>query len=276
MASELTAPLHATLVGEPHDPHQQRVVFLHGLFGRGKNFTRVATGLLPEALSLLVDLPNHGESGWTQSVDYAQIADTVAGFLREDCASTGPVDIVGHSMGGKVAMVLALRHPDLVRRLVVVDISPRSTLSSGSEFVHLLTSLKALDLQSLTRRIDASEALRQAIPQDMVRGFLLQNLIRTDTGFAWQPNLDVLLQKIDIIMGFPTIEEPQFQGPVLWIRGDQSNYVRDEDQPAMRALFPHAELLTVHGAGHWVHAEKTEEVIAALRGFLIASESAKF
>ena len=111
-----------------------RVAFLHGLFGRGRNFSRIAQDLEPEAQSLLVDLPNHGQSGWTEGFDFVEIADLVAEHLRAGFAAEGPVDVVGHSMGGKVAMVLALRHPDLVRRLVVVDISrsPRDRRAASS------------------------------------------------------------------------------------------------------------------------------------------------
>ncbi|MBX7558088.1 alpha/beta fold hydrolase, partial [Streptomyces sp. tea 10] len=154
-------------------------MFLHGLFGRGKNFTNIAKGLRPEFRSLLVDLPNHGDSAWTDEFGYADMADTVAAELRESFAADGPVDVVGHSMGGKVAMILALRHPELVRRLVVVDISPVGAQESGAgrgEFEHLLDALQRLDLSDVTHRSQANAALRPEIPEDHVRGVLLQNL----------------------------------------------------------------------------------------------------
>lgn len=283
----MTFRLHSTLVGDRAAPH--RVVFLHGLFGRGKNFTTIARGLEPEAQSLLVDLPNHGRSEWTERFDYVQLADLVAERLRagfdaaepagspqipggRDASSSerpAPVDVVGHSMGGKVAMVLALRHPDLVRRLVVVDISPVSSGSSRGEFTHLLSSLAGLDLDSLEHRTDAHAALRDAISNDTVRGFLLQNLVRTDGGFAWQPNLRLLHDELETVMGFPDMTGLQFDGPVLWIRGELSDYVTDADAPVMRALFPKVRRTTVKGAGHWVHSQKPDEVVAALRGFLL-------
>ncbi len=246
------------------------MVFLHGLFGRGRNFTRIAGGLEPEAQSLMVDLPNHGRSTWTEHFDYAQMADLVAEHLREGFAGSGPVDVVGHSMGGKVAMVLALRHPELVRRLVVVDISPVSSGGSRGEFQHLLGSLAALDLPELERRSDVDEALAAAVPNDTVRSFLLQNLKHRDGSFTWEPNLDLLHGELETIMGFPDLKGSTFDGPVLWIRGDRSNYVTEEDAPAMRALFPKTRRMTVRDAGHWVHSEKPEEVIAALRTFLLA------
>ena len=246
------------------------MVFLHGLFGRGRNFTRIAAGLEPEAQSLMVDLPNHGRSTWTEHFDYAQMADLVAEHLREGFAGSGPVDVVGHSMGGKVAMVLALRHPELVRRLVVVDISPVSSGASRGEFQHLLGSLAALDLPELERRSDVDEALATAVPNDTVRSFLLQNLKHRDGSFTWEPNLNLLYGELETIMGFPDLKGSTFEGPVLWIRGDRSNYVTEEDAPAMRALFPKTRRMTVRDAGHWVHSEKPQEVIAALRTFLLA------
>lgn len=261
--------IHATRIESAEGSSSRRVVFLHGLFGRGKNFTRIANGLLPEMTSLLVDLPNHGESEHTDRVDYIEIADQVAEFLRTDFAADGPVDVVGHSMGGKVAMVLALRHPELVRRLVVVDISPRASSASQGGFSHLLSALRGLDLSTIERRPQASEALRAQIPSDTVRGFLLQNLIRVDDGFIWQPNLALLDDAIDVIMSFPDMTDSHYDNPVLWIDGVRSDYVTDEDEPLMRELFPHVHRLRVPDAGHWVHAEKPDEVITALRTFLL-------
>jgi pimeloyl-ACP methyl ester carboxylesterase len=180
-------------------------------------------------------------------------------------------------------MVLALRHPDLVRRLVVIDISPAASASSRGDFVHLLSALAGLDLATLERRVDAHERLREAIPNETVRGFLLQNLRRTEAGdpaeragadFAWEPNLRLLHEEIQTVMGFPDMRGGVFDGPVLWIRGDRSDYVSDADGPAMRELFPRTRRMTVRGAGHWVHSEKPDEVVAALRAFLLGSGAA--
>lgn len=260
--------IRSALVGDPAAP--RRIVFLHGLFGRGKNFSSIAAGLEPEAQSLLVDLPNHGASQWTEHFDYREIADLLAAHLREGFAADEPVDVVGHSMGGKVAMVLALRHPDLVRRLVVVDIAPVASGASRGEFTHLLDSLAALDLATVERRSDADAALAGPIPNRGVRGFLLQNLKRDDGGFAWEPNLRLLRAEIETVMGFPDTGDARFTGPVLWIAGERSGYVTDADAPVMRELFPKTRRMTVHGAGHWVHSERPAETIAALRAFLLA------
>jgi pimeloyl-ACP methyl ester carboxylesterase len=256
--------LHTTEVGDQGD----LVVFLHGLFGQGRNFTQIAKELVPDLRSLLVDLPNHGRSDWMDTTDYEDIADVVATWLRERHAAESPVHLVGHSMGGKVAMVLALRHPDLVDRLVVVDIAPAVSAGAG-EFEHLLDSLATLDLDSLERRGDADERLASAIDDPRVRGFLLQNLRSDSDGFRWQANLDLLRRELASIGGFPEIDAT-FEGPVLWVAGERSSYIRPEHGEVMRRLFPRTRAVTLKGAGHWVHSEQPEAFVSTLRAFLRA------
>lgn len=259
--------IHATEVGESGP----RVVFLHGLFGQGRNFTQVAKALAPDLRSVLVDLPNHGRSGWTTSVDYVVVADLLATWLSTTYGDEASLHVVGHSMGGKVAMVLALRHPDLVDRLVVADISPSQSEGAG-EFEHLLGSLARLDLPTLLRRSDADEQLTPLIDDERVRGFLLQNLRSDPTGFRWQANLDLLRAQLSIIGGFPDTEAV-FDHPVLWLAGERSGYVRPDDAPRMRELFPRTRLVTIKGAGHWVHSEKPEAFVSAVRAFLLTPET---
>ncbi len=242
------------------------VAFLHGLFGQGKNFTAIAKALTPDLRSLLLDLPNHGRSPWTGTTDYLAAADAVAARLRTE--HDGPVHVVGHSMGGKVAMVLALRHPQLVDRLVVVDISPVDS-EGGDEFEHLLGSLQRLDLTTLSRRGEADERLRADVPDDRVRGFLLQNLRSGPDGLRWQADLALLRRELPSITGWPELAG-SFDGRVLWLAGDRSPYVRPEHAAPMRALFPRTLLVTVKDAGHWVHAEQPAAVVSALRTFLAA------
>lgn len=259
----MSLALHHTDIGDTG----RRTVFLHGLFGQGRNFTQVAKALVPDLRSTLVDLPNHGRSPWTGSVDYVEVADVVAHFVRTTY-DDGPVHLVGHSMGGKVAMVLALRHPELVERLVVVDISPAPSDGAG-EFEHLLTSLTSVDLAALGRRADADAQLAGPIPDERVRGFLLQNLRSEGDGFRWQADLDLLLRGLPTIAGWPDVAGT-FDHPVLWLAGERSPYVRPEHEPLMRTLFPRTVKVEVKGAGHWVHSEQPEAFTTALRVFLTA------
>lgn len=245
----------------------RRAVFLHGLFGRGKNFTTAAKAIADTHTSTLVDLPNHGDSPWTERFSYIDMADAVADTLRAGVAKDGPVDVVGHSMGGKTAMVLALRHPDLVDRLIVVDISPVAS-DNGGEFEHLLGSLKALDLATVESRTAADEALQDPIPNKGTRLFLLQNLRSKDGGYGWQPNLDLLHAQLPAIGDFPESSGAEFDGPTLWVGGSESRYITEAAEPAMRALFPKVRQITVKGSGHWVHSEKPQEFATILRWFL--------
>nr|WP_029088958.1 alpha/beta fold hydrolase [Brevibacterium album] len=268
-----------------------RAVFVHGLFGRGKNFTTAAKALAETHTSLLVDLPNHGESPWTERFSYLEMADALAATLREGFAADGPVDVIGHSMGGKTVMALALLHPELVRRLVVVDISPVRSPETG-EFPHLLGALAGLDLTALGSRAEADEQLSGPIPNPVTRGFLLQNLrpvSRASAGaaagaqstdarpaaearFRWQPNLTLLRAELPAVGGFPDLAGRTFGGPVLWVGGTRSDYVTTEAEPVMRTFFPRERKVMVKGAGHWVHSEKPEEFAGLLRAFLTAAE----
>jgi pimeloyl-ACP methyl ester carboxylesterase len=256
--------IHTLLVGEDLPDGVPTVVFLHGLFGQGRNFATIAKSLIPEARSLLVDLPNHGRSAWTEGVDLVDMADDVAAAVRERTRT--PVVLVGHSLGGKVAMLVALRHPALIDRLAVVDISPvpRAT----EQFEHLLGALATIDLDTLGSRGDADAQLTGLIPDGTVRAFLLQNLYRDGDRWAWRANLTLLRASLDVIGGFPDIGGRRYDGPVLWVRGERSDYVGDADGAAMRASFPRTVAVTVKGAGHWVHSEQPVAFVQVLRRFL--------
>lgn len=254
--------LHVTELGDQGSP----VVFCHGLFGQGKNWTSVAKKLAARHRVLLVDMPNHGRSRWTETLDYLDLAERVAPLLPPD----DPVSLVGHSMGGKIAMVLALEHPDLVRRLCVVDIAP-VRYPPGREFEQFVAAMRAVDLEALDRRADADAALREAAPDPNVRSFLLQNLRRGDEGWTWLPNLDLFAVELDRLGDWPgdrlTGVAP-YEGPVLWISGETSDYVRDEYAEAMTRWFPRTRRVTVKKAGHWVHSEQPATFTAVLDDFV--------
>nr|WP_226966123.1 alpha/beta fold hydrolase [Tessaracoccus defluvii] len=164
--------LHSLTVGSGPSP----VVFLHGLFGQGKNWGSIANALGTEATSHLIDLPNHGLSPWTETFELDQQADLIADWIAD---AVGRTALVGHSLGGKLAMRVALRRPELVDRLMVVDISPARNEAAQS-FAALVAALRQLDIDHLTSRTQADRELTPAIPDDVVRRFLLQNLRHKD------------------------------------------------------------------------------------------------
>jgi len=237
-------------------------VFLHGLFGQGRNWTTIAKKLLP-ASSLLADLPNHGTSEWTDHFSYEDMADSLASLL----ATLGqPVCLVGHSMGGRVAMMTALTHPEFIDRLVVEDTTPADL--SMDEFASYAGAMSAIDPSTLTSRNQARHLLAPSIPDPRILGFLLQNLQPDDTGhWRWILNLPVLRRDMAQIGHWPAIDA-HYDRPVLWITGAQSTRTSAADLASMKALFPLARQLRVKSAGHWVHADAPDVFVKALRSFI--------
>lgn len=252
--------LHDLVIGAGPQP----VVFLHGLFGQGKNFSTVASALADRATSHLVDLPNHGRSPWTETFELDGQADAVADWIAGTFSA--PVALIGHSLGGKLAMRLALRRPELVERLMVVDISPARN-EAASSFDALVAALQRLDLEGLTSRSQADQSLAAEIPDVVVRRFLLQNLRHKGQHWSWTANLDLLGDSLHFVGGWPELEA-RFEGPVFWVTGGRSPYVQPEHVPIMRELFPRMLQVSLKRAGHWVHADDQESFLVVCRRFL--------
>jgi pimeloyl-ACP methyl ester carboxylesterase len=246
------------------------VVFLHGLFGQGRNWTTIAKALADDHRITLVDLPHHGRSPSAERFDYVDVVDQVAELL--DAAD--PAAVVGHSLGGKVAMLLALLHPDLVERLVVADMSPVRYGATAGGLARYARALLDLDLSAVTSREDAERLLEPEVPDPTIRSFLLQNLRRDATarwGWRWQPNLEVLERDLPVIADWPEDRlagVPAYDGPVLWLAGGRSDYVREEYAEAMDRWFPRNRKVVMKQAGHWLHSEQPELFTEILRRFL--------
>ena len=243
----------------------QPLVLLHGLFGQASNFGAVQKALAAAGRRVLaLDLRNHGASPHAASMSYAAMAGDVAETL--EAAGAVPADVLGHSMGGKVAMMLALTRPDLVTRLVVVDIAP---VAYPPAFRPYAEAMLALDLRpGLTRR-EADAALATAVPSAGVRGFLLQNLQLGGERPFWRNGLSEIAAALPEIEAAPALPAgARFEGPALALAGEKSDYIRDEHRPLFRALFPAVRFGKVKGAGHWVHAEQPEGFLAAVGAFL--------
>lgn len=240
------------------------LVLLHGLFGQAANFGAVQKTLAAAGRRVLaLDLRNHGASPHEGAMDYASMAADVAETLEG--LGAAPSDVVGHSMGGKVAMMLALARPDLVARLVVVDIAP---VAYPPAFRPYAEAMLALPLTAGLTRRQADAALAAAVPAAGVRGFLLQNLDLSAP--AWRIGLREIAAALPGIEAAPEFPPgARFEGPVLVLSGENSDYVRDEHRPAFRALFPAVRFGRVKGAGHWVHAEQPAGFLAALGAFLV-------
>jgi pimeloyl-ACP methyl ester carboxylesterase len=238
------------------------VVLLHGLFGAAQNWGAIQRRLAVRYRVLALDLRNHGDSPHDALMDYpamaADVAETIAGV------TAAPAAIIGHSMGGKVAMALALTEPQLVSRLVVADIAPVTYPPALRPYVE---AMQAITLRpGLTRR-DADAALAEIIPEPGIRGFLLQNLRLQDGPPSWRLGLEEIAAAMPVLEGFPEFHT-QYGGPVLVIAGERSGYIRPAHEARFHALFPAARFATVPGAGHWVHAENPAGFLAVLEPFL--------
>ncbi|MFN8046258.1 MAG: alpha/beta fold hydrolase [Dermatophilaceae bacterium] len=259
-----------------------RIAFLHGLFGQGRNWAQIAKGVCGEdgtgARALLVDLPDHGRSPWTPSgaaFSFEAYAAAVADTLAE-AAPGEPWVLVGHSLGGKTAMVTTLQHPELIAALCVVDIAPKS-YGDLHRFTGYIDGMRRMPLGELDSRGAADDWYAEHVePDPGVRAFLLQNLRRDGQSWRWQANVELFAGDAakgsgSVIADWPATavaSAPAYEGPVVWLRGEESGYITDEDADVMRGYFPRARQVTVKGAGHWVHTEAPGVVVETLRRLL--------
>ncbi|WP_298565309.1 alpha/beta fold hydrolase [uncultured Aliiroseovarius sp.] len=241
------------------DDRHPPILIAHGLFGSGRNWGVIAKRLADTRRVVTVDMRNHGASPWTTSHNYADMADDLAQVV----ASTGgEADVIGHSMGGKASMVLALNHPSMVRRLLVADIAP---VAYTHDQQRMIAAMRSIDLSLVNTRGDADRQLASVLDEASVRAFLLQSLDVKER--RWRLNLDVLERDMDQIVGFPDVTGG-FDGPTLFLSGALSDYVKTEHRPLIKAHFPNAKLAKIPKAGHWLHAEKPREFEAAVRNLL--------
>lgn len=239
------------------------LVLMHGLFGSASNWGSIARQLQDDYRLLVPDLRNHGQSPHDPDVSYAVMAVDVEAMLDEQ--GIEQAILVGHSMGGKVAMQVALTHPQRVLGLAVVDMAP---VIYAHDFEHIFAGFHAVDLERIEKRSEADGAMAQHIPMPGVRAFLQQNLQRGDDGWEWRLNLDALQAGQRQITGFEPPSGARFDGPAGFIHGADSDYLLPLHHGRVRELFPRAQICTVKGAGHWVYAEKPEGFAKCLQGFL--------
>lgn len=257
--------LTSTLYGE--DATGTPLVILHGLFGSGRNWASIARTLAAERPVHCVDMRNHGGSPWADSMTYGEMAEDVAGYIRARCG--GRAAVIGHSMGGKAAMVVALTEPALVERLLVLDIAP--TPYARGAFGPYVAAMQAVPLDRIRRRAEADPALADAVPEPPLRAFLLQNLMSDAGRLLWRINLEAIGRSLLDLYDFPQMPPTvAYQGPTLFLRGGASYYVLEQHREEITRLFPAATVDTMEGAGHWAHAEQPDAFTARAREFLSA------
>lgn len=250
----MTLKLNTLEYGEDSD--QPTLVIAHGLFGSARNWGVLSKRLSMDRKVIAVDMRNHGTSPWADENDYAELASDLADVV------TGPFDILGHSMGGKAAMALALQAPGELRRLIVADIAP---VVYSHDNTPLIDAMERLNLGPISTRRQADQLLSQDIDDPAVRAFLLQSLDIAEK--TWRLNLSALRDDMAKIIGFPDFSG-DFVGRALFVYGGASDYVAPYMHPKIKAMFPQAEFAEIAGAGHWLHAEKPREFEAEISTFL--------
>jgi len=240
------------------------LLILHGVFGTADNWVTLAKKFGKYRKVYLIDQRNHGLSPHDPSFTYDAMVNDIRLFLMaHDIIKP---DILGHSMGGKVAMFFAVKYPDLLNKLMVIDIAPKFYPIHHDV---ILEGLKAIDIGKISKRQEADEELAEYVESATVRQFLLKNLKRNPTGFAWKMNLNVIYDNIANV-GKGLEPEDKFNHQTLFVRGALSKYILDEDLDSIKKHFPHSNLVTIHGASHWVHYEKPDELSSVIEDFLLS------
>ena len=246
------------------------LLILHGLFGSLSNWGWHSKQLARDFAVYGVDLRNHGDSPHADAMDYQSMAADVKALLAHlgiaSCA------IIGHSMGGKAAMQLALTEPQLVDKLIVVDIAPVTYTSKADGHLKVMAGMRALNLSMLGSRAEAEEFLEGYIEDEATRKFVVTNIVRdSDGGYRWRLNLDAIENHYDELRNKPVASQP-FQGPTLFVRGDESNYVRKKHEAEILELFPQAGVKSIMECGHWLHADKPKVFQKIAHNFLSATD----
>jgi len=252
--------LHYRSMGEG-----QPLIILHGIFGTSDNWQTFAKQMAGQYQVFLLDQRNHGLSPHSDEFDYPVMAEDLREFIEEHRLKD-PI-VLGHSMGGKVAMFFATRYPDMLSKLIVVDIAPRAYPVHHQQ---ILKALGAVNIQEISSRKEAEEQMKPIIADFGIRQFLLKNLKREeDESFRWKLNLPVIADNIERV-GEAVDDSQQVAKPTLFVGGEKSDYIRDEDHTLILSIFPQARIVNIAEAGHWVHAEQPKLLLKEIKHFLEA------
>ncbi len=244
----------------------KQVIILHGLFGSSDNWVTYGKRLAEKGYEVYIpDQRNHGRSPHSDVFNYYALTEDLFDFMDQHDIEN-PV-IIGHSMGGKVAMMFALENPALVKKLIVVDIAPQST---GPRSVHkkIFAAMRSIDTGKIKSRAEADKLLQEYIHEERIRMFILKNLRRDEKGgFRWAININAIEDNLNFI--FDSIKSSSaFTKPSLFIRGGKSDYIRRQDEKIIKELFPNSKIVTIEGASHWVHAEAPDKFFEITYDFL--------
>ncbi len=240
------------------------LIILHGLFGMLDNWKSIGKNLEDSFTVYLIDQRNHGKSPHTSEHSYKLMSDDLKAFF--ELHQISKAHIIGHSMGGKTAMQFALDQPEKVNSLIVIDMGIK-TYPAGHDII--FDALKSIDIKEINNRKEAQDLLAEKISDFGVLQFLLKNLTRNlDGSYQWKFNLDSLSTNYDSEILVSILSIKSFKGKTLFIRGENSNYILNEDWDSIQEIFPNSKLLTIKNAGHWVNADQPDELIKEVKLFL--------
>jgi pimeloyl-ACP methyl ester carboxylesterase len=256
--------LHFEQYGEGHP-----LIILHGLFGSLDNWRTLSKWFSRSFQVFALDQRNHGRSPHSNEFTYPAMVEDLLEFIEE--RNLPPTHILGHSMGGKTAMLFALTYPDMVNKLVIVDIAPKAYPRGHDD---VFEGLFSLDLRTIHSRQEADAALAKTLPDSTLRQFLLKNLDRDEAGkFRWRLALKEIHTNYPEMLKALEWRQQQFSQPTLFISGSNSGYIKDTDAPIIKAMFPHAQVTTIANTGHWVHAAAPPEFVRLTLDFLTKETS---
>ena len=265
VTNSMPVKLNYTIFGDG-----QPVIILHGLLGSSGNWTPIAKKLAPAYQVITVDLRNHGDSEHNETMTYEAMADDVEHLIESLCLKE--TVMIGHSLGGKVAMTSALRVPGLFSALIVLDIAP---IRYRHQFDVPIDAMGAIDVETITSRREADQKLAPAIPDAELRRFLLQNLAHDEKGFHWRVNLASIKANREFINGFPLgLHEGKYPGPALFLAGADSEFINHDVEPDLVRYFPAATIASIENAGHWLHVDQPAVVLEKIRVFIAKTLSA--
>lgn len=241
------------------------LIILHGLLGSSSNWTMTSQLLGRQQRVFAVDLRNHGKSPHSMEFNFPVMCEDLKHFI--ETRNLRQPAILGHSIGGKVAMAFADLYPEMIDRIIIVDVAPKPYPETGKVIVDALDAMLALNLDLCQGVNDVVDVLATAIPSLELRAFLAKNLRKLPTGnLGWTLNLRGIRDNIDILSEGPILKN-RYRGPVLFVRGELSDYIQDEDEAKIRETYPCAEISTVAGAGHWVHIDNRNNFLEAVLSF---------
>jgi esterase len=239
------------------------MIILHGLFGSSHNWHSMAERLSGRYRVFACDLRNHGESPWTDSMSFSEMAGDLEALIEENGLT--PATVLGHSVGGKTAMLVALQHADLIEELIVVDIAP---VRYQEPFLEYIEAMQEAVRSGARRKAEIDEALASVVPDAATRLFLMQNLEERRGKLGWRINLDAIAANMDTLLGFPDVSALEYDGRALFVSGARSDYIGQTYHGQIYQLFPQAEFAVIGDAGHYPHVEQPEQFASRITGFL--------